>query len=289
MYDIFLLVGGEATRLQPLSLGTPKALLTIKDIKIIDLIFDEFLKIGKFDFHLICSEKHKILWEEYVSKTSKNITLHFEAEKLDTAGYIVQNIELLPDSFFCMNGDLLLNVNLEELINAGLSSNNSLIGSIEVVDPSRYGVIEIADTGQVLNFIEKPKDLKFGNKISLGFYHLYKSDILEVSPSLGIPCSFERNLFPLLAKKGLLDTFTVKGNMIDVGTLESYIAAHIEDGSKNWISNNNVHIDSNVFIQNSVILENCIVENNVSITNSVISPNSTIKSGSNIKHEIVRT
>ena len=36
--DIYLLVGGEATRLRPLSEGIPKALLTIKGKLLIDLI-----------------------------------------------------------------------------------------------------------------------------------------------------------------------------------------------------------------------------------------------------------
>ena len=38
MNEIYLLVGGEATRLQPLSSGIPKALLTIKGERIIDKI-----------------------------------------------------------------------------------------------------------------------------------------------------------------------------------------------------------------------------------------------------------
>ena len=36
MNEIYLLVGGEATRIQPLSSGIPKALLTIRGEKIID-------------------------------------------------------------------------------------------------------------------------------------------------------------------------------------------------------------------------------------------------------------
>ena len=38
--DIYLLVGGEATRLRPLSEGIPKALLTIKGRLLIDLILE---------------------------------------------------------------------------------------------------------------------------------------------------------------------------------------------------------------------------------------------------------
>ena len=49
MNEVYLLVGGEATRLQPLSLGIPKALLKIKNIPIIEYIFEEYLKIGNFN------------------------------------------------------------------------------------------------------------------------------------------------------------------------------------------------------------------------------------------------
>ena len=41
MNEIYLLVGGEATRLQPLSSGIPKALLTIRGERIIDKIIKQ--------------------------------------------------------------------------------------------------------------------------------------------------------------------------------------------------------------------------------------------------------
>ena len=61
---LYLLVGGEATRLKPLSEGIPKALLTVKDTPIIDLILQN-LQTAKFDeFKLVCSIKHQEHWEK---------------------------------------------------------------------------------------------------------------------------------------------------------------------------------------------------------------------------------
>ena len=90
----------------------------------------------------------------------------------------------MPDSFYCMNGDLLLNVDIPNFINASSACVNSLIGSIEVEDPTRYGVLEIDKNDKVVQFIEKPKDKSYGNKISLGLYHLYKKDILAIHKNL---------------------------------------------------------------------------------------------------------
>ena len=76
--------------------------------------------------------------------------------------------------------------------------------------------------------------------------------------------------------------------MLDVGTLESYISAHIDKGEENWISTNNVQISESAVVKNSVILDNCIIEDNVTISDSIISSNSIIKAGTIIDKEIIR-
>ena len=288
MNEIYLLVGGEATRLQPLSSGIPKALLTIRGERIIDKIIKQFLNLEVFNFNLICSIKHEKFWIDYKANQSSNINLLFEKSKLDTAGYIVENLDSMPDTFYCMNGDLLLDVDLPNFINASSRCSNSLIGSFEVEDPTRFGVLEIDQNDKVVQFVEKPKDNSYGNKISLGLYHIYKKDILAIHNNLEIPCSFERQVFPLLSKADLLNTYTVHGDMLDVGTLESYISAHVNEGEENWISPNNVKISDSAMVNNSVILDNCIIEDNVTISDSIISSNSIISSGSIINKEIIR-
>ena len=288
MSEIYLLVGGEATRLQPLSSGIPKALLTIRGERIIDKIIKQFSNLENFNFNLICSIKHEEYWINYKSNHNNNINLYFEKAKLDTAGYIIENLDSMPDRFYCMNGDLLLNVDLPNFINESSECSNSLIGSFEVEDPKRFGVLEIGQDSKVTQFIEKPKDKSYGNKISLGLYHLYKRDILSIQKNLEIPCSFERQVFPALSKAGLLSTFTLNGDMLDVGTLESYISAHIVEGEENWVSPNNVQISKSAKINNSVILDNCIIEDNVTISDSIISSNSIIKAGTIIDKEIIR-
>ena len=288
MNEIYLLVGGEATRLQPLSTGIPKALLTVRGEKIIDLIIHQFSKLGNFSFNLICSDKHEKQWLEYKDSSKDGIKLFFETTKLDTAGYIIQNLNSMPYSFYCMNGDLLLDIDLQKLITESTSVPSSLVGSIEVEDPTRYGVLQVTEENKVESFIEKPHDDSFGKKISLGLYHFYKKDLQKIASNLETPCSFERDVFPRLAEQNLLHTYTVTGKMIDVGTLESYISSHL-NGANNWISHNNVSLSTSATIINSVVLDNCIIEDEVIIEDSIISDGSVIKSGSVIKNQIVRT
>jgi len=283
--DIYLLVGGEATRLRPLSEGIPKALLTIKEEPLINIILDNLSDTNFNNINLICSIKHETQWKEYQKNSKFNIKLHFEREKLDTAGYIVQNIDDFEDQFICMNGDLLINMDFSLFVNEVSNAKNSTICSIPVDDPSRYGVLEL-DGSKIINFIEKPQDLEYGNNISLGVYCLFREDIQKVKNKLEIPCSFEKALFPELARSHLLDCYKVDGEMIDVGTRESYIFAHTENKS-NWIADG-VIIGENTKVENSVILGDCSIGNNVVINKSIICTNSNIESNEEINEEIYK-
>ena len=280
---IYLLVGGEATRLKPLSEGIPKALLTVKGTSIIDLILDNLEQAGFEKFKLICSIKHNDQWEQYQNQAKRSIELLFETEKLDTAGYIVQNIEAFEETFFCMNGDLLLDMDFQTFISYIENASNSTICSVQVDNPSRFGVLHL-DKNKIVNFIEKPDDLKYGNNISMGFYYIYKKDILKIKEYLNVPASFEKDVFPSLAQKLLLDCYKVDGNMIDVGTRESYIKAHT-DTNDNWIAEN-VTLGLNTKIENSVVFEDSQIGNDVKISNAIILKDSVIPDGMIICEEI---
>ena len=82
-----------------------------------------------------------------------------------------------------MNGDLLINMDFSLFLNEVDKANNSTICSIPVDDPSRYGVLEL-DGSKIINFIEKPQDLEYGNNISLGVYSLFREDIQKVKSSV---------------------------------------------------------------------------------------------------------
>ena len=284
--DIYLLVGGEATRLKPLSDGIPKALLTIKGRLLIDLILENLEESNLDNINLICSIKHKSYWIDYKKNSIYNINLLFEHEKLDTGGYVVKNIENFDDKFLCMNGDLLIDMNFESFLQVANNSKNSTICSIPVEDPSRYGVLELEGT-KIINFIEKPKDIKYGNNISLGVYCFHKRDIRAIKKNLEIPCSFEKDVFPELAKNNSLDCFSVDGNMLDVGTRESYIYAHTENQT-NWISES-ATIGKDTVIKNSVILGSSSIGNGVQINNSIICSEAIIKDEVIVNDEIFKS
>ena len=131
---------------------------------------------------------------------------------------MIQNINKFEGIFFCMNGDLLLEMNFEKFLDHVGSVPNSTICSVQVDNPSRFGVLHL-DRDKIVNFVEKPEDLKYGNNISMGLYFIVKKDILKIKENLSIPTSFEKDVFPALAENLLLDCYKVNGKMIAVGRL----------------------------------------------------------------------
>ena len=133
------------------------------------------------------------------------------------------------------------------------------------------------------SFVDYCQNLSFSLTRSKRIYQ----HLLNIKDKLEIPCSFEKNVFPNLADNNLLDCFIVEGNMLDVGTRESYIYAHTENQS-NWISES-ASTGKNVTIENSVILGSSSIGNNVQIKNSIICDKTIIEDGTILYDEIIRS
>ena len=138
-----LLVGGEATRLQPLSNNEPKALLPIRQLPIIEYMFEKFVEVGIDNFLLIAADKHREQWENYNNITNYKVEVFYEKQKYGTAGFIINNLDLFPDIFICANGDLLMDLNLDFFLDTISKTEASILSTIEVADPSRLSLIHI--------------------------------------------------------------------------------------------------------------------------------------------------
>ena len=147
-FKTIFLVGGEATRLHPLSKEGPKALLSIRGVSIIDHMLQKFSDVGLNEYIFVAAERHREYWEDYRNKSDYIVEIFYEDVKYDTAGFILNNIELFPENFICVNGDLLFNLNLDYFLEFISSSDKSVLSTINVEDPSRVGLVSFNEAGQ---------------------------------------------------------------------------------------------------------------------------------------------
>jgi mannose-1-phosphate guanylyltransferase len=148
-----------------------------------------------------------------------------EEEPLGTCGAIVGALDRLDETFLVLNGDVLTDLDLEELVAQHRKRSAVATIALTPVDDARpYGLVETGDDGRVLAFNEKPADPIPGT-INAGTY------VLETHALEGVPrdtmVSIERETFPDLITRGEpVYAFTSDAYWRDLGTPAAYLAAH---------------------------------------------------------------
>jgi mannose-1-phosphate guanylyltransferase len=89
----------------------------------------------------------------------------------------------------------------------------------KVEDPSKYGVVISKPTGEITQFVEKPKDF-VGDRINAGIYLFSKRVLNRIKLE---PTSIEKQTFPSMAKDGQLYALTLDGFWMDIGQPKDYL------------------------------------------------------------------
>ena len=225
-----LLVGGQGTRLRPLTYSLPKQMLPVVDVPMIERVIGHLAQYGVDEVVLSLGYKPDAFIEAFPAGMIDGVKLEYaiEPEPLDTAGAIkfAATYAEIDSTFLVVNGDILTDLKVDELVkfheNAGAMATITLV---EVQDPSAFGVVVRDENGKVGDFIEKPpKESAPANTINAGTY-VVDPDVLSLIDT-SRKVSIEREIFPALASKESLYSMVSTDYWIDTGTCEKYLAAH---------------------------------------------------------------
>ncbi len=165
-----------------------------------------------------------------VGEEYKGLRIRYSPEDkpLGTAGPIklASHVTRLEDTFFAMNGDIITQINLTEMLEQHRSSKAAVTDALyQVRDPSRFGVVQLDPARRIQRFVEKPSLKEAPSRmINAGIYTIEPSVLGMISP--GRKVSLEREIFPILAKRGKLIGFPFRGNWFDIGNLSDYQRAN---------------------------------------------------------------
>jgi mannose-1-phosphate guanylyltransferase len=228
--DAVVLVGGSGTRLRPLTLRTPKPMLMLVDRPLLGYLFDQLAAAGVDRAILACGYLPDALVAHFGDggATASGLALEYvvEPEPLGTAGAArLAALGRVDESFLLLNGDILSEHDLGALIALHRARGASAtLALVQVDDPSRYGVVECDADGTVRRFVEKPAPGESSSDLVNAGAYVLEPSVLESIPA-GRPVSIEREIFPALVGHGL-SALALEGYWSDVGTPESYLAAH---------------------------------------------------------------
>jgi mannose-1-phosphate guanylyltransferase len=219
-----ILVGGEGTRLRPLTSTVPKPVVPLVDRPFITFMLEWLRQHGIDDVIMSCGFLATSVRNVLGDGSSLNLRLRFveEPDPRGTAGALKFAESLLDERFVMLNGDVLTDLDLSSQIaqhdQTGARATLALVG---VEDPSAYGLVHLHEDRSVRAFLEKPSsDSIDTNLISAGAYVLSR-EILELVPS-DRNVSIEREVWPLLVGDGLYG-FPSDSYWLDIGTPERYL------------------------------------------------------------------
>ena len=219
-----ILVGGEGTRLRPLTATVPKPVVPLVDRPFIVYMLEWLRRHGVDDVIMSCGFLATSVRNVLGDGSQLGIRLRFveEPEPRGTAGALKYAEELLDERFLMLNGDVLTDIDLGAVIEQ--HERTGAVGTLALVpvdDPTAYGLVRLNEDRSVNEFVEKPKaDEIDTNLISAGAYVLERSVLDLIPPDRNV--SIEREVWPRLVGNGLF-AFAASAYWLDIGTPERYL------------------------------------------------------------------
>ncbi len=224
-----ILVGGEATRLRPLTCNIPKAMVPVLNTPFLEHVISYLSEQQVKDITLAQSHLAQPV-EGYFGNGSRfGVKLNYSIEDtpLGTAGAVKNAERYLNETFLVLNGDIFTDLDITAIIGFHQQRKaKATIALTPVDDPTSYGLIETNAQGMVTRFLEKPSwNQVTTNMINAGTYVLEPEVLAHIPPQANF--SFERELFPLLLDHGEpIYAYPSSAYWIDIGTSEKYFQLH---------------------------------------------------------------
>ncbi|HEY1320272.1 MAG TPA: NDP-sugar synthase [Streptosporangiaceae bacterium] len=226
--EAILLVGGQGTRLRPLTIGVPKPLLPTAGVPFLAHQLAKAADAGVSRVVLATAYRAGMFRDCLGDGSQFGLELCYiqEDTPLGTGGAIRNAAAALtgaPDSpVIVLNGDILSGHDLAIQVAAHTKADAAVtLHLVEVPDPARFGCVPAGQDGRVTAFLEKTPN-PVTNRVNAGCY-VFRRDVIGQIPA-GQVTSVERQTFPaLIAAGALVMAYVDDTYWLDVGTPEAFV------------------------------------------------------------------
>lgn len=237
-----ILAAGEGTRLRPLTLDTPKALLPVGGLPLIQhqlaWLKSHGIQEAAINLHHLGEKIKDFLGNG--SRWGMRISYSPEETLLGTAGGVKRMEHFFPDTFVVLYGDILTNFDLSAMVN--FHQQKSAVATLvifEAANPWEVGVVEMDREGRILGFEEKPQSSVPSPQslvsspqspvLASGGVYVLEKQVLDHIRAQGFS-DFAYDIFPKLIRLGLpLYGYVLSSKdhfIIDIGTWDKYREAN---------------------------------------------------------------
>ena len=296
-----ILVGGEATRLLPLTCNTPKAMVPVLNTPFLEHVIRYLSSHQIKDITLAQSHLAQSI-ESYFGDGSQfgvKLSYSVEAVPLGTAGAVKNTEKYLDETFLMLSGDIFTDLDITAMIDLHRQRRaKATIALTRVDDPTSYGLIETDAEDRVSRFLEKPSPSEVTtDTINASIYLLEPEVLTQIPPETKV--SIERETFPKLLERGEpVYAYPSSAYWIDIGTPEKYLRLHRDLLSgkssqyvpppKRVVIGEHCHIHPTAQLKGAVVIgAGCTILKDSVIEESIIWRNAQVGERVNLKNSIV--
>jgi glucose-1-phosphate thymidylyltransferase long form len=232
MIKAVLMAGGKGSRIRPLTLSRPKPMIPVANRPMIEYIVDKIKKSGYNELVVTLSylknQIKSLLSEKY---PEMNINYSMEKSPLGTAGGVKNASKYIDDTFFVLSGDVLVDVDLNDLLE--FHRRKKALATMvltPVDDPSHFGIAVLDNEHQIVKFKEKPQASEVFSKIANTGIYILEPEILDyIDTANKGEIDFSKDVFPhLIENKAGIYGFIFEGYWNDVGRPKTYLQANYD-------------------------------------------------------------
>ena len=207
------MAGGRGKRLSPLTDETPKPLLKVANVFLIEHVILHLIKFGIREIIISINYLGEKIKNEIGYGEKYGVSIRYIKEKISmgTAGAISLIDEFSSNNYLITNADILTDIDFERMYKSHLESNSDLtVASNEYRISVPFAVFKM-DKKRVISSVEKPVK---SYKTNAGIY-LVKANELKKIPNKFY--NMTDLIDDILDKNGIISAYDIKGYWIDIG------------------------------------------------------------------------
>ncbi|HEU0138047.1 MAG TPA: sugar phosphate nucleotidyltransferase [Flavobacterium sp.] len=292
---IIVPMAGRGSRLRPHTLTVPKPLIPIAGKPIVHRLVQDIASVINQDIEEIAFIIHKDFGVQVendliaiAEKLGSKGTIYYQNEALGTAHAIMCAKDSMDGPIVVAYADTLFRADFTLDTSA-----DSVIWVKQVDDPSAFGVVQLNDQNQIVDFVEKPKEFVSDLAI-IGIYYFKSGETLRAELQYLLDNNVVKGGEYQLTDG--LENMKVKGMKFVPGKVDEWM----DCGNKNVTVETNSRmlnflqldgeklVADNVVNENSTIVPPCYIGEGVILKNSTVGPNVSLGSGSVVENSTIK-
>lgn len=294
-------MAGRGSRLRPHTLTIPKPLIPIAGKPIVHRLVEDIAGVINQEIDEIAFIIHESFGKQVetdliaiAEKLGSRGTIYYQNEALGTGHAIMCAKDSMQGPIVVAYADTLFRADFTLDTSA-----DSVIWVKQVEDPSAFGVVQLNENNQIVDFVEKPKEFVSDLAI-IGIYYFKSGEILREELQYLLDNNVVKGGEYQLTDG--LENMKQKGLKFVPGKVDEWMDCGNKDVTVdtnsrmlNFLHNDGSNLVSDtVRIENSTIIPPCFIGENVVLINATVGPNvslgnATHITNSKIKNSLVQT